>query len=69
MVGYGTYNLPAGTFSDGSSLTFCLAEALTQPFDLQVIANNFIAWLTNNYWTATGTVFDVGIASREAIRR
>ncbi len=29
MIGYGTYNLPAGTWSDDSSLTFCLAEALT----------------------------------------
>lgn len=29
MVGYGTYNKPAGTWSDDSSLTFCLAEALT----------------------------------------
>lgn len=26
MVGYGTYNLPPGTWSDDSSLTFCLAE-------------------------------------------
>jgi hypothetical protein len=30
MIGYGTYNLPAGTWSDDSSLTFCLAEALTK---------------------------------------
>jgi ADP-ribosyl-[dinitrogen reductase] hydrolase len=30
MTGFGTYNLPAGTFSDDSSLAFCLAEALTK---------------------------------------
>ncbi len=34
MISYGTYNLPAKTWSDDSSLTFCLAEALTQDFDL-----------------------------------
>jgi ADP-ribosylglycohydrolase len=68
MIGFGTYNLPAGTFSDDSSLAFCLAEALTQEFNLQIIANNFIAWLTNNYWTARGNVFDVGIATSQAIR-
>ncbi len=51
MMGYGTYHLPEGTFSDDSSLAFCLAEALTQPFSLSAIADNFIAWLYNNYWT------------------
>ncbi len=69
MIGYGTYHLPAGTFSDDSSLAFCLAEALTNEFDLQKIATNFIAWLNNNYWTSGGTVFDVGMATRQAIRR
>ena len=34
MQGYGTYDFPPGTFSDDSSLTFCLAEALTKRFDL-----------------------------------
>lgn len=28
MVGYGTHNQPPGTWSDDSSLTFCLAESL-----------------------------------------
>ena len=25
IIGYGTYNQPPGTFSDDSSMTFCLA--------------------------------------------
>lgn len=69
MIGFGTYNLPPGTFSDDSSLTFCLAEALTQDFDLHVIARNFVRWYRDNYWTARGVVFDIGIATREAIER
>ena len=69
MRGFGTYNLPAGTFSDDSSLAFCLAEALTHEFSLDRIGNNFIAWLTENFWTAHGNVFDVGIATSQAIRR
>ncbi len=44
MIGYGTYNLPQGTFSDDSSLTFCLAEALTTEFDLHTIGQNFVSW-------------------------
>ncbi len=67
MNGYGTYNQPPGTWSDDSSLTFCLAEALTQNFDLNIIGNNFIKWLHHNFWTARGEVFDVGISTRQAI--
>lgn len=69
MVGYGTYNQPPGTFSDDSSLTFCLAEALTAPFDLHSIGQNFINWLYNDYWTSRGNVFDVGVATHQAIWR
>jgi ADP-ribosylglycohydrolase len=69
MIGYGTYNLPPGTFSDDSSLTFCLAEALTTTFDLNTIGQNFIKWYYNNYWTPRGNVFDIGITTREAIYR
>ena len=69
MIGFGTYNLPAGTFSDDSSLTFCLAEALTNEFDLNTIGRNFVKWYHNDYWTATGTVFDIGIGTQEAIDR
>lgn len=69
MIGYGTYNLPAGTWSDDSSLTFCLAEALTQDFDLNVIGQNFVKWKHENYWTPHGHVFDIGIATSQAISR
>lgn len=69
MIGYGTYNLPPGTFSDDSSLTFCLAEAMTQEFDLDTIGQNFVIWYFNNFWTARGNVFDIGITTRGAIGR
>jgi ADP-ribosylglycohydrolase len=69
MMGYGTYNLPVGTWSDDSSLTFCLAEALTQDFDLDVIGENFVKWTHDNYWTPHGHVFDIGISTRQAISR
>lgn len=69
MIGYGTYNLPKGTWSDDSSLTFCLAETLTKDFDLQAIGGNFVKWFYENYWTARGEVFDIGIATKEAIER
>lgn len=67
MIGNGTHQQPAGTWSDDSSLTFCLAEALTADFNLETIAQNFVEWYYFDYWTAHGAVFDVGNATREAI--
>lgn len=67
MTGFGTHHLPPGTWSDDSSLTFCLAEALTHDFDLNIIGQNFLKWYHENYWTPLGQVFDIGITTLEAI--
>ena len=69
MMGYGTHHQPSGTFSDDSSLTFCLAEMLTGGFDLNTLGQNFIRWLEDGYWTAGGRVFDIGGTTRDAIER
>ncbi|MCD6065322.1 MAG: ADP-ribosylglycohydrolase family protein [Bacteroidetes bacterium] len=69
MIGYGTYNLPPGTFSDDSSLAFCLAEGLTHDFNLKLIGMYFVNWYRHNFWTPRGHVFDIGIATQEAIGR
>lgn len=69
MIGYGTYNFPPGTFSDDSSLTFCLAEGLTQDFDLKTTGDNFVKWYHHNFWTPYGHVFDIGLTTQVAINR
>ena len=71
MRAYGTHHQPAGTWSDDSSLTFCLAETLARPGapDLADFARRCINWLDSAYWTAHGNVFDVGIATADAIRQ
>jgi ADP-ribosylglycohydrolase len=75
MRAYGTHYQPAGTWSDDSSLTFCLAETLARPGgksgmpDLADFARRSINWLDSAYWTAHGNVFDVGIATSDAIRQ
>ena len=69
MRGFGTYNLPPGTWSDDSSLTFCLAEALCSGFDIDQIGATFVQWYYKDYWTASGHVFDIGIGTREALYR
>ena len=67
MQEYGTYDEPKGTWSDDTSLTLCLAESIVEGLDLQLLTNKFIAWKNDNYWTANGWVFDIGIGTRIAI--
>jgi ADP-ribosyl-[dinitrogen reductase] hydrolase len=69
MIGYGTHNKPPGTFSDDSSLTFCLAEAIASGFTLEATSRNFVSWRYDNYWTADNEVFDIGITTQRAIDR
>ncbi len=69
MVGYGTHEQPAGTWSDDTSLSLCLAEALTEEFDLTIIASKFVNWRFDGYLSARGSVFDIGKITRESIDR
>lgn len=66
MRGYGTYQ-PKGTWSDDSSLTFCLAEALCEPYDLNHIAQKSFDWFNEGYWSARGEVFDIGRQTLQAL--
>ena len=67
--GYGTYQQPAGTWSDDTSLALCLAEELINGFDPDAIAKNMLRWYRHNHWTATGVVFDVGLITQRALLR
>lgn len=67
MLAYGTYNQPAGTWSDDSSLTFCLADSLIEIYDLFDIADKFVRWKNHAIWTPYNEVFDIGITTSIAI--
>lgn len=67
--GYKSHNQPPGTFSDDSSLTFCLAASLCKGYNLQDIGNRFVQWYDKGYWTAGGNVFDIGMTTSRAIGR
>jgi ADP-ribosyl-[dinitrogen reductase] hydrolase len=69
FIGYKSHNQPPGTFSDDSSLTFCLAESLCHGYDLNDVGSRFVQWLNAAYWTAGGNVFDVGMTTSRAIER
>lgn len=69
MRAYGTHNQPAGTWSDDASLTFCLAEALAEGYTLRKLAQLSVRWYDEQLWTPHGTVFDIGITTREALSK
>ncbi len=68
--GHGTYDQPAGTWSDDSSLMLATADSLAQRgYDPADMMARFATWLKGKAYTPHGTVFDVGIATRQAIAR
>jgi ADP-ribosyl-[dinitrogen reductase] hydrolase len=69
MSGYGAFDEPPGTWSDDSSLTFCLAESLCRGYDLNDIAERFVKWRFQGYWTPFGDAFDIGATTDSAVKR
>lgn len=68
MRAYGTHHMPAGTWSDDTSMTLCALDALAQPeFSWDAVMENFVRWYRDAEFTATGVMFDVGNACRQAI--
>jgi ADP-ribosyl-[dinitrogen reductase] hydrolase len=69
MLGYGVWNQPPGTWSDDSSLTFCLAESLVDGYNIDDIGKKFVAWFERGYWGAHNKLFDIGGTTRVALNR
>ena len=70
MMGYGTYNVPAGSWSDDTSMSLCALEAMChENWSWDMIMNNFASWLENGDFTPIGETFDVGRTCLEAIVR
>ncbi|NQX84662.1 MAG: ADP-ribosylglycohydrolase family protein [Flavobacteriaceae bacterium] len=67
MMAYGTHHQPKGTWSDDSSLAFCLAETLSENYDINAVGQKFVQWKDEQIWTPHGKVFDIGIQTRSAI--
>lgn len=68
MHGYGTYNLPAGCWSDDTSMTLAALDSLAEgELDWAGIMFNFGKWYYDDEYTPTGWMFDVGGTCRQAI--
>ena len=71
MRGYGTFNLPAGSWTDDSSLTLALLESIrrTGTIDYKDIMDNFVKWLDDGAFTPYGYSYDIGHGTMSAIHR
>jgi len=67
MREYGTHHQPAGTWSDDSAMSFLLVEQLIEGYDIEGLGNKFCQWYQYNYWTPHGEIFDIGVATRNAL--
>lgn len=69
MEGYGTYNMPPGTWSDDSSLAIATMASIVnkQGIDYDDIMHEFIEWLENGKYTQYNDTFDCGTTTMHGI--
>ncbi|AEH25190.1 ADP-ribosylglycohydrolase family protein [Pyrococcus yayanosii] len=58
-----------GLWSDDSSLTLATAQALTEGYSIERIAENFLRWYYDGEFTPRGYTFDQGNTTSRAIER
>ena len=73
MIGYGSHDVPKGTWSDDSSMTIATIDAIIQSKDKTInyddIATNFLLWMKDAKFTPSDRVFDIGRTCLRAIAR
>ena len=70
MVGGGPFKLEAGQFTDDTSMALCLgASLLEKGFDLHDQMTRYVRWANEGYMSSNGRCFDIGIATRGALKR
>lgn len=75
MEGGGPFNLVAGQWTDDTSMALCLASSLvsctgnvTDCFDPEDQAKNYIKWRDEGFLSSTGNCFDIGNTVADALR-
>lgn len=69
MLGFGSYAVPAGSWSDDTSMSLCALATLAEgTIDYDEIMQNFGKWYYNGEFTPLGEMFDVGNTCSFAIQ-
>jgi ADP-ribosyl-[dinitrogen reductase] hydrolase len=71
MTGGGPFRLPAGAWTDDTSMALCLATSLVElgRFDARDQMERYCRWFENGYLSSTGRCFDIGMTVRRALVR
>ena len=71
MSGGGPFALPPGAWTDDTAMALALADSLasTGTLDCRDLMDRFVRWWRNGEYSCTGTCFDIGNATREALDR
>ena len=69
MRGHGTFDQPAGTWTDDSSMTLATLDSIltVEGIDLKDIMRDFMGWYYEGSYTPFGTAFDIGGTCSNAI--
>lgn len=69
MVGGGPFGLPAGAWTDDTSMALCLAESLIERggFDPLDQMRRYERWVRDGHLSSTGRCFDIGNTVRRAL--
>lgn len=69
MTGGGPFGLPAGAWTDDTSMALCLATSLIEKngFDAKDQMERYLRWYQEGYLSSTGKCFDIGITTRMAL--
>lgn len=65
--GYGAHDVPAGTWSDDTSMALATLDSLAHGLDYTDMMERFCDWKLHAAYTATGVVFDMGITTSKAL--
>lgn len=64
---FGSHRVPAGTWSDDTSMTLATLDSLASGLDYADIMEKFRSWVDDAAYTATNEVFDIGNTTHSAI--
>lgn len=71
MIGYGSHQVPKGTWSDDTSMVLATIDSLTENKSINTadMADRFLRWFKNAEYTPYNDVFDVGRTTLYALAR
>lgn len=71
LVGGGPFSLRSGEWTDDTAMALALADSLVHcdGLDEHDLMKRFVSWWRSGEYSCTGTCFDIGITTREALQR